>query len=75
MENFNNFWNNYKGAIIGVIIAGLILITKAYYSIIAIIVIIIGAIIGNYIQQNKEIVKDKIMGFIEGIKGFIDRIL
>ena len=75
MENFNNFWNNYKGAIIGVIIAGLILITKAYYLIIATIVIIIGAIVGNYIQQNKEIVKDKIMAFIDGIKGFVDKIL
>lgn len=67
MENFGNFWNSYKGAIIGVIIAALILITKLYYLVIAIILIALGAIVGNYIQQNKEIVKDKIKNFIDRI--------
>ena len=67
MGNFSNFWNSYKGAIIGVIIAALILITKIYYLVIAIILIVLGAIVGNYIQQNKEIVKDRIKQFIDRI--------
>ena len=49
------------------IVAILILITKIYYLVVAIILIVIGAIVGNYIQQNKEIVKDKIKGFIDRI--------
>lgn len=60
-----DFWNNYKGAIIGAIIAFLILITKFYNLVIAIILIIGGAIIGNYIQQNKDYVKDRIKSFID----------
>ena len=30
MGSFHEFWNNYKGAIIGCIVAILILITKIY---------------------------------------------
>ena len=67
MSNLGDFWNNYKGAIIGVIVAILILITKIYNLIVGIILIVIGAILGNYIQKNKEYVKDKIKGFIDRI--------
>ena len=65
MENIQNFWNNYKGAILGIIVAILVLVTKIYNVVIAIILIVIGAIAGNYIQHNKEVVKDKIKGFID----------
>ncbi len=65
MENLKNFWNNYKGAIIGVIIAILVLATRIYNFILAITVLVLGAFIGNYIQQNKENVKDKIKNFID----------
>ena len=65
MEKLQEFWNNYKGAILGVIVAILLLITKLYNAIVAILLIIFGAIAGNYIQNNKEIVKDKIKGFID----------
>lgn len=65
MESFKNFWNNYKGAIIGVIIAILVLATRIYNFILAITVLVLGAFIGNYIQQNKENVKDKIKNFID----------
>ena len=54
MNNFKDFWNQYKGAIIGVVIAILILITRLHDLILAIVVIVLGAFIGNYIQQNKE---------------------
>jgi uncharacterized membrane protein len=59
MDNFKNFWNQYKGAIIGIIIAILILVTRLHDLILAVVVLILGAFIGNYIQQNKEDVKTK----------------
>ena len=65
MEGLKNFWNNYKGAIIGVIIAFLIILTNLYRLIIAIILIFIGAIVGNYVQQNKSFVKEKLKNFID----------
>ena len=65
MEKLKEFWNNYKGAILGVIVAILILATKIYNLIVAIILIVIGALAGNYVQQNKQYVKDKIKQFID----------
>lgn len=67
MDSFKNFWDNYKGAIIGVIIAILVLLTNLYRLFIAIILIFIGAIVGNYIQQNKSEVKEKIKNFIDRV--------
>lgn len=63
--NIKEFWNNYKGAIIGVVIAALILITRLQDLIIAIVVLVLGALIGNYIQQNKDDVKLKLKNFID----------
>lgn len=63
--NFKEFWNNYKGAIIGVIVAILILVTRLHDLILAIVVLILGAFIGNYVQQNKEDVKAKLKRFID----------
>ena len=54
MEDFKKFIKQYKGAIIGVIIAIIILATRLYSLIIGILLILAGAIIGNYVQQNKE---------------------
>ena len=65
MNGFKEFWNNYKGAIIGVVIAALILITRLQDLIIAIVVLVLGALIGNYIQQNKDDVKLKLKNFID----------
>ena len=65
MEGLKNFWNNYQGAIIGVIVAILVIMTKLYELIMAIILIILGAIAGNYIQQNKNYVKDRLKNFID----------
>lgn len=63
--NLKEFWNNYKGAIIGVVIAILILITRLHDLILAIVVLVLGAFIGNYVQQNKEDVKRKLKTFID----------
>ena len=65
MNGFKEFWNNYKGAIIGVVIASLILITRLQDLIVAIVVLVLGALIGNYVQQNKDDVKSKLKNFID----------
>ena len=65
MNNFKEFWNQFRGAIIGVIIAILILITGLDKLILAIVVIAIGAFVGNYVQRNKEDVKAKLKNFID----------
>ena len=65
MEGFKNFWNQYKGAIIGIVVAILILWTKLYDLIIGCVVIILGAMVGSYVQKNKDIVKEKLKNFID----------
>ena len=64
-DNIKKFWEQYKGAIIGIIVAILILVTRLHDLILAVVVIILGAFIGNYVQQNKEDVKAKLKGFID----------
>lgn len=63
--NLKDFWNNYKGAIIGVIVAILILVTRLHDLILTIVILVLGAFIGNYVQQNKEDVKAKLKTFID----------
>lgn len=65
MDGFKNFLIQYRGAIIGILIAILILCTQLYKLIIAIILLVFGAIAGNYVQQNKDDVKEKIKNFID----------
>ena len=65
MNNFKDIWNQFKGVIIGVVIAILILITGLDKLILAIVVIALGAFIGNYVQRNKEEVKTKLKSFID----------
>ena len=65
MDSFKKFWSQYKGAIIGIIVAILILVTRLHDLILAIVVLILGAFIGNYVQRNKEDVKSKLKGFID----------
>ena len=63
--NLKDFWNNYKGAIIGIVVAILVLITRLHDLILAMVVLVLGALIGNYVQQNKEEVKTKLKAFID----------
>ena len=65
MDDVKKFWNQYKGAIIGIIIAIVLLATRLYDVIIGILLILAGAIIGNYVQQNKDDVKAKLKKFID----------
>ena len=64
MDDFKKFINQYKGAIIGVIIAIVLLATRLYDVIIGILIILAGAFVGNYVQQNKDDVKAKLKKFI-----------
>ena len=65
MEDFKKFLGKYCGAIIGIVVAIVILATRLYDLIIGIVVIALGAFIGNYVQQNKEDVKLKLKGWID----------
>ena len=65
MEDFKKFIGQYRGAIIGIIIAIIILATRLYALIVGILLILAGAFIGNYVQQNKEDVKTKLKKFID----------
>ncbi len=65
MGSLKDIWDNYKGAIIGIVVAILILLTKLYQLIIAVILIVLGAVAGNYIQQNKDYVKDRLKSWID----------
>ena len=65
MDVLKEFWSKYKGAIIGVIVALLIFATRLYRLFLIAILIVVGAIIGNYIQNNKELVKDRLKNFID----------
>ena len=55
----------YLGAIIGAIVAILIFATGIYKLFVVAVIIVIAAIIGNYVQNNKEYVKDKLKNFID----------
>ena len=63
MDGYTAFWNKYGGAIVGlvvgIILAILIVFTNFYKVILAI------ALIGGYVQQNKEAVKEKAKNFID----------
>ena len=50
---------------IGIIVAILILVTRLHDLILAMVVLVLGALIGNYVQQNKEEVKTKLKAFID----------
>lgn len=65
MDDFKKFINQYKGAIIGVIIAIVLLATRLYDVIIGILIILACAFVGNYVQQNKDDVKAKLKKFID----------
>ena len=65
MDDIKNFLSKYKGAIIGVIVAIIILATRLYEVIVGILLILAGAFVGNYIQQNKDEVKEKTKKFID----------
>lgn len=65
MQELKDFFMRYRGAIIGAIVAILILCTGFYKLMIGIILIGMGIYAGNYIQVNKDEVKEKIKNLID----------
>ena len=48
------FWERYKGAIIGGVIALVILGTELAETLMALAIVIVAVCLGNYVQKNKE---------------------
>lgn len=65
MENFKNFVTKYRGAIIGGIIALVALLLNLHKVLLWILIVIAGIVIGNYVQNNKEVVKEKLKTYID----------
>ena len=65
MENIKNFLIKYRGAIIGAIIAIIALLLNFHKVLIWILIVIAGIVVGNYIQNNKEIVKERLKSYID----------
>lgn len=58
MDNIKEFISRYFGAIIGVIVAIILLCTHLYKVIIGYYIIFVCGYVGNYVQMNKEDVKE-----------------
>ena len=65
MNDFKQFMSQYGGMIIGILIAVLLLLTRFYELIIAIIWIAVCGYAGFYFQHNKDSVKEKLKNFID----------
>lgn len=65
MEDFKNFLIKYRGAIIGGLIALIALLLNLHKVLIWILIMVAGILLGNYIQHNKEIVKEKLKSYID----------
>jgi len=65
MNEMKDFFMKYRGSIIGALIAILILCTGFYRLMIGIILVGMGIYVGNYIQANKNEVKEKVKKFID----------
>ena len=65
MDEFVNFVKRHIGAIIGGIIALVLACTNLYRAMIAVVFVVFGIWAGNYIQKNKEVVKEKLKNIID----------
>ena len=61
MDDFKNFLAKYAGALIAIVL----LCTQFYRFILWVVVIVVCAYFGHYIQVNKESVKEKVKNFID----------
>lgn len=65
MNDFKEFMSRYGGMIVGIIIAILLLLTRFYELIIAIILIAVCGYAGYYFQHNRESVKEKLKNLVD----------
>ena len=66
-NKFLKFFNQYGGAVIGGVVAILLCALKIYHFLLVLLIICAGVFTGDYIQKNKEKVKDKIKSFIDKV--------
>ncbi len=64
MKDFKSFIHEYRGAIIGGILGIIVLCTGLLKLVLGIIVLACGVFLGNYVQQNKYEVKQKLLDLI-----------
>ena len=64
-DNNNNFFIKNLGAIIGIVIGGILACTQLYRGVIFVIAVYIGGRIGAYAQYHKEELKEKSKNFID----------
>lgn len=65
MDDFKKFLSNYWGALLGGIIALIIACTDFYRIVIGIVLVGMGIWAGNYFQNYKENVKNKLKDIID----------
>ena len=65
MEKVKQFLINFRGAIIGGIVAIIALLLNLHKVVIIILIVIAGILLGNYVQHNKELVKEKLKSYID----------
>ncbi len=65
MNKLKEFISKFRGALIGIIVAIIALIFNLHKIVIAILILVAGGILGNYIQYNKEFVKEKLKMYID----------
>ncbi len=65
MNNIKEFISKYRGALIGGAIGIICVIFNLHTVLVAILVIVACALLGNYVQHNKEMVKEKLKAFID----------
>ena len=65
MEDIKKFITKYRGAILGGILGIIALILQLHKIMVGAIIILGAAAIGNYVQYNKEKVKEKLKEYID----------
>ena len=65
MNDFKKFCLEHKGGIIGGLIAIIIACTGLVRLLVGVVIIIFGIWLGNYVQKNKDYVKEKLKNFID----------
>ena len=64
-NKFNLFIKQFGGAVIGGLVALLLCFTGIYELLIYAVIVLAGAVLGNYVQKNKPNVKEKLKAFID----------
>ena len=64
-SKINYLIKQYGGAVIGGLIALILCFTEIYKILVYAVIVLAGAFLGNYVQKNKDNVKEKLKQFID----------